>query len=64
MFSDVVAGRAYLDEVLPETRPKLRTLLERQLEDHNALASKMPISIVVFEQALLHVHRITRILQM
>ena len=63
MFTDVVAGRSYLDEVMPEQRAKLKAYLERSLEDHNALASKMPISIVIFEEALLHVHRISRLLQ-
>lgn len=63
IFADCIAGRAYYDEVLPADRSALKDKLDRMLDEHNAIA-KVPISIVLFDFAIMHLLRIGRILKM
>jgi len=63
LFADCLAGRSFYDEVAPDQWVALNENLQNMLEDHNALA-RVPIAIVLFEQAVLHLLRIGRILRM
>jgi dynein heavy chain len=59
-------GRAgVLDEVLPAAREAQRRHLDAALEDYNlGPGAKRPLSIVLFDYAVMHLHRICRLLKM
>ena len=63
LFTDVFAGRGCLDEVLPSDRDSLQHHLRKVLEDYNSYA-KRPLSIVLFDYAVVHLLRICRVLKM
>lgn len=63
LFTDLRPSRAVLDEVLPEAQEAQHRFLTTALEDFNAVA-KRPLSIVLFDYAVMHLLRICRVLKM
>jgi dynein heavy chain len=63
LFTDILPGRKDLDEVLPTARESLKQYLRKVLEDYNS-SSTRPLSIVLFDYAVVHLLRICRIIKM
>jgi dynein heavy chain, axonemal len=63
VFTELGPGRGALEEVLPTSREAQNEHFSKLLEDFNA-GTKLPISVVLFDYALMHLLRICRVLKM